>query len=44
MLIDKKDGDVFTLSVLAECSFDTLDFRLWETRLFLMDTSEEIAY
>ena len=30
MLIDEKDGDVLTLSVLAERSFDTLNFRLWE--------------
>jgi len=28
MLIDKKDGDVLALSVLAECIFNTLDFRL----------------
>jgi hypothetical protein len=30
MLIDEKDGDVLTLGVLAERSFDTLNFRLWE--------------
>jgi hypothetical protein len=30
MLIDEEDGDVLTLSVLAERSFDTLNFRLWE--------------
>jgi hypothetical protein len=30
MLIDEKDGDVLTLSVLAERSFDALNFRLWE--------------
>jgi len=28
MLIDEKDGDVLTLSVLAERSFDALNFRL----------------
>jgi len=28
MLIDEKDSDVLTLSVLAERSFDTLNFRL----------------
>jgi hypothetical protein len=28
MLIDEKDGDVLTLGVLAERSFDTLNFRL----------------
>jgi len=28
MLIDEKNGDVLTLSVLAERSFDTLNFRL----------------
>jgi hypothetical protein len=35
MLIDEENGDVLTLSVLAECSFDTLNFRLWEIHLFL---------
>ena len=30
MLIDEKDGDVLTLSVLAERSLDALNFRLWE--------------
>lgn len=44
MLVDEKDGDVLTLSVLAECSFDTLNFRLWKIHLFLAVTSEEIAY
>lgn len=36
MLIDEEDGNVLTLSVLAECSFDTLNFRLWEIHLFLV--------
>jgi hypothetical protein len=30
MLINEKDGDVLTLSVLAERSLDALNFRLWE--------------
>ena len=29
MLIDEKDGDILTLRILAERSFDTLNFRLW---------------
>ena len=40
MLIDKKDGDVGALSVLAECIFNALDFRLWVIHLFLLATSE----
>jgi hypothetical protein len=44
MLIDEKDGDVLTLSVLAECSFDTLNLRLWEIHLILVATSERVAY
>ena len=30
MLIDEKDGYVLTSSVLAERSFDNLNFCLWE--------------
>lgn len=40
MLIDKKDGDVLALSVLAECIFNTLDFRLWVIHIYLVATSE----
>jgi hypothetical protein len=44
MLIDEKDGDVLTLSVLAERSFDTLNFRLWEYVCFWSPCSEGFAY
>jgi len=38
MLIDEKDGDILTLGVLAKCSLDALNFRLWETCLCMAST------
>ena len=38
MLIDEKDGDILTLGVLAKCSLDAVNFRLWERCLCMAST------